>query len=109
MENNIYHRAKISVAFLDVFIFVGLLAILIATVYLSQTGGFDIRFDTGGGSEIATQRLRYGESVIEPEVPIKEGYDFLGWYADKALTKKVEISDMTATESITLYASWKEK
>ena len=109
MEKNVYSRAKISIALLDAVIFVGLVAIVLVTVYLSVTGGFDIRFDTRGGSKVETQRLRYGETVSEPITPIREGYVFLGWYADEELTKKVDVENMIVTESATLYASWSEK
>ena len=109
MEKNIYSRAKISIRALEVFIVLGLAALVMSIVYLSATGGFDIRFDTRGGSEIEAQRLRYGESVTEPPEPTREGYVFLGWYADEGLTKKVDVASMTATMSTTLYASWGEK
>ena len=109
MEKNIYSRAKISVGVLDVVIFFGIVVLVVVTVYLSVTGGFNISFDTRGGSEVATQRLRYGESVAEPPTPTKEGYVFLGWYADEGLTREVDVSNMTVTESATLYASWGEE
>ena len=109
MEKNVYSRAKISVKALEVFIFLGIVALVVVTVYLSVNGGFNISFDTRGGSEVATQRLRYGESVAEPPAPTREGYVFLGWYADEGLTRKVDVAGMTATESLTLYASWGEK
>ena len=106
MEKNIYSRAKVSVKLLDAVIILGLVALVAVTVCLSVTGGFDISFDTRGGSEVESQRLRYGERVSEPEVPSREGYVFLGWYADEELTRRVDVSKMTATESTTLYASW---
>ncbi len=106
MEKNIYSRAKISARALEVFIFFGLLSILLVTVYLSVTGGFNVYFDTRGGSEVASQRLRYGERLCEPLVPTREGYVFLGWYADEGLTQRVEPTQMTVTESTTVYAAW---
>ena len=109
MEKNIYERAKISIKALEIFIILGLVALVVSIVYLSATGGFDINFDTRGGSEVATQRLRYGESIAEPPVPTREGYVFLGWYADEGLTMRVDIDSMIATRSTTLYASWREK
>ena len=109
MEKNIYSSAKVSVRALEFVIALGILAMALVIVYLSATGGFDIKFDTDGGSAVATQRLRYGESVVEPSAPTKEGYLFLGWYADEELTKQVDVSNMTVTESTTLYASWVEK
>ena len=109
MEKNIYSRAKVSVRALEFVIFLGIVAMALIIVYLSATGGFDIEFDTAGGSVVATQRLRYGESVIEPIAPTKEGYVFVGWYADEGLTQAVDVANMTVTESTTLYALWEEK
>ena len=106
MKKNIYSGAKVSVRFLDVFIIVGLFAIAIAIIYLSATGGFDISFDSLGGSEVSTQSLRYGETIEEPSPPTREGYTFIGWYEDKNFTKAVDFSSAVATGSITVYAAW---
>ena len=106
MENNIYKRAKISIRALEIFIFLGLVALALVIVYLSATGGFNVSFDTRGGSEVEAQRLRYGDSVTEPPIPTKEGYVFLGWYADEGLARAVDLENMTVTESTTLYAAW---
>ncbi len=108
MEKNIYSRARVSVRVLDVFIVMGILAIALSIVYLSVTGGFDVSFDTLGGSEVATERLRYGEAIEEPPAPTREGYAFLGWYEDKNFTRKVDFSTAVATSSRTLYACWEE-
>ena len=106
MKNNIYSTAKISVGFLDIFIIVGIFALALVIVYLSVTGGFDIRFDSLGGSEVSTQNLRYGETIEEPSPPTREGYTFIGWYEDKNFTKAVDFSSAVATGSITVYAAW---
>ena len=108
MEKNIYSRAKVSVRILDIFIILGLLALAAVIIFLSVNGGFDIKFDSGGGSDVAPQRLRYGEAIAEPEVPVRENYTFVGWYADKGLTDKVDLSSMIATQSVTFYAAWEE-
>ena len=108
MEKNIYSRARVSVRVLDVFIFMCLLALALSIVYLSITGGFDISFDTLGGSEVASLRLRYGEQIKEPSQPTREGYHFLGWYEDEALTKKVDFSSAVVSSSTTFYACWQE-
>lgn len=108
MKKNIYSGTKVSVRFLDVFIIVGLFALALAIVYLSVTGGFDISFDSLGGSEVAPQRLRYGETIEEPTPPTREGYVFLGWYEDKNFTKEVDFSSAVATSSRTVYACWEE-
>ena len=108
MEKNIYSRAKVSVRILDIFIILGLLALAAAIIFLSVNGGFDIRFDSGGGSDVAPQRLRYGEAIAEPQAPLRENYTFVGWYADRALTEKVDFSSASATQSVTFYAAWEE-
>ena len=108
MEKNIYSRAKVSVRILDFFIILGFLALAAAIIFLSVNGGFDIKFDSGGGSDVAPQRLRYGEAISEPEAPFRENYTFVGWYADRALTDKVDFSSANATQSVTFYAAWEE-
>ena len=91
---------------LDVLIAVGLLSILLVTVYLSVTGGFDVSFESGGGTAVEAQRVRYGDAIIEPEPPRREGYVFAGWYADENFSQKFDFNNATATGSITLYALW---
>ena len=108
MEKNIYSRAKMSVRILDVVIIIGLLTLAVVIVVLSLNGGFDIRFDSGGGSDVAPQRLRYGESIAVPEPPTRQDHTFVGWYADKGLTEKVDISSLTVKQSVTFYAAWEE-
>ena len=40
--------------------------------------------------------------------PIREGYDFEGWYSDVALTKKLLNVETIECKDIVLYASWKK-
>lgn len=51
----------------------------------------------------------YGAKVYAPDVA-REGYDFLGWYADEALTQKVEFGSENAptapAETVSYYAKW---
>ena len=108
MAKNIYSKAKIGIGLLDAFIIVGLFALALLSVYLSATGGFNISFDALGGSEVNSQKLRYGEAIVEPRPPTREGYAFVGWYEDKSLTKEADFSSLVATSSITFYACWEE-
>lgn len=64
-----------------------------------------LTFNTNGGSAI--------KSVTEPEntvidltnyVPTKEGFKFAGWYADAALTQKME--KVILGKDTTVYAKW---
>ena len=74
---------------------------------------FTVTFNTDSGifTEDTNQNVNYGEKVIEPKDPIRNGYDFLGWYesTDNGITLS-ELSysfDTVVTENIELYAKWK--
>ena len=88
------------------------------TVYKRSSGGsgggggtstvYTVKFDTDGGSEIASQTVKANETASEPETPEKEGYKFDGWYTDKELITAYDFS-AKITKSFTLYAKWTEK
>lgn len=64
-----------------------------------------VAFDSDGGTEIATQIIQEYERAIEPPIPIKEGYNFTGWYMDGMLFD----FNMGITSDITLIAGWTER
>ncbi len=70
-----------------------------------------VRFDTRGGSEISPQYVFPGEKATRPEDPTKGGGvwqgggDFIGWYADEALTQAFNFNN-PITEDTTVYAKW---
>ena len=59
---------------------------------------YSITFDTKGGSEITAITQDYNTSVIAPNAPTKEGYEFVGW--DK------EVPETMPGENIVLNALW---
>lgn len=61
-----------------------------------------------GASAIAPQVVCTGETFYKPSNPKKEGYKFVGWYADEALTVEYNFKQL-ATSDITLYAKWEAK
>ena len=67
-----------------------------------------VTFNTMGGSNIDSIRVKRNTVIQKPSDPIKDGYDFEGWYSDKNLTDKFDF-DTKITKSITLYANWTEK
>ena len=69
---------------------------------------YTVSFDTNGGSELSNQTVAQNSAIQEPEAPVKEGFDFAGWYTDKELKEKYDFS-AKVTENITLYAAWTEK
>lgn len=75
----IYGSKDVPIRLLDGLIAAIIAAIVVLTVIFSVKGGYTITFETDGGTEVASQKLRYGELVTEPETPKKPGYELLGW------------------------------
>ncbi len=79
-----------------------------------STGGgggvtrYTVTFDTNGGSNITKQTVNRNAVIKEPEVPVKENYDFVGWFTDKEFANEFDFATKI-TKNITLYANWKER
>lgn len=71
----------------------------------SSATEFVVKFETNGGSSIASVIVKKDELLKTPEVPTKKGFYFDGWYTDKELTEKYDFST-PVTKSFTLYAKW---
>lgn len=41
---------------------------------------FVVSFETANGTEISSQTIKSGKKAKEPTKPVKEGYEFIGWY-----------------------------
>lgn len=68
---------------------------------------WDLKFDTNGGSKINTvTEWEYSTIDLDEYVPEKEGYKFVGWYADEDLTKKID--EVYLTQDTTVYAKWEK-
>ena len=67
--------------------------------------GHWITFDSKGGSNVAPQFVRSGDSCAAPSAPTKPGYDFVGWYTDEETNNEFEFGN-TLSDSPTLYAKW---
>ena len=81
------------------------------TVEKKSSGGsvffWDLKFDTNGGSKIDTvTEWEYSTIDLDEYVPEKEGYKFVGWYADEDLTKKID--EVYLLEDTTVYAKWEK-
>ena len=68
---------------------------------------YDVTFDTAGGSAVESQSVEYNSAAASPEVPVKTGYTFAGWYRDAECTVAYDFTT-PVTENITLYAKWNE-
>jgi uncharacterized repeat protein (TIGR02543 family) len=76
------------------------------TLYAKWTiNQYTITFETNGGSSIANITGNYGDSIIKPDDPTREGYTFAGWYSDEALINAYSFTTMPS-QATTLYAKW---
>lgn len=66
-----------------------------------------ISFDTLGGSIISGQKVEEGTKLQKPENPIKEGYEFIGWYKSLSYNEN-DLYDFnqTVNSNFTLYAKY---
>ena len=55
----------------------------------------------------ASVRVEKGNAVSEPAAPVKDGFEFEGWYKDSALTIPYDFSEKVSG-NLTLYAKWSE-
>ena len=66
---------------------------------------YTVTFDTDEGSAIDPVNVYEGETVAKPKDPVKEGFEFAGWYKDSEHTEEFDF-DTPITGNITLYAKW---
>lgn len=77
------------------------------TLYAQWTiNKYTVSFDSNGGSSVVSITQDYKSTIIAPENPTKDGYQFDGWYKDSGLTTKYFPTNMPSS-NITLYAKWK--
>jgi uncharacterized repeat protein (TIGR02543 family) len=79
----------------------------ITTIYVIYTvNEHTLYFHSNGGSEIPPMVFRYTQAVQPNKyIPTKEGYTFVGWYGDEALTKPISIF-FAEDYDVHLYAKW---
>ena len=68
---------------------------------------YTITYETNGGSSIASSNVVERSALTPPQTPTKEGYTFVGWFYDEALTEAVDWNRTMPSMNFTLYAKWK--
>lgn len=68
-----------------------------------ETAPCTVQFDTRGGSEIASQTVERNEKAVKPEDPVRDGYEFAGWFDGDGVRWSF---DREITQDTTLYAWW---
>lgn len=79
--------------------------ITLVAVYQKKGNEYVVIFDTDGGNKIEKQTIKENDIVSEPEVPVKEGYEFNEWQLNG---KKYDFSTKV-TSNITLKAIYDKK
>ena len=79
------------------------------TLYAKWGVARSVRFDDGvEGNEDVVSTVADGEPVAKPDDPVREGYDFAGWYTDEACTVAYDFAAPVEGD-MTLYAKWDQK
>ena len=74
----------------------------------TAVANYTLTFEVNGGSEVQKVTKSRGTTIdLAGYKPTKEGYEFAGWYSDKALTE--EVTSVKLTKSTTVYAKWTKK
>lgn len=73
-----------------------------------STTYYTLTFETNGGDSMQAIRAARGKTLdLSAYTPMRDGYDFGGWYADKDLTQR--ITEIKLSGSKTVYADWKKR
>ncbi len=67
---------------------------------------YTVSYDEQGGEEVDDVTVVNGKTVSKPTDPEREGYHFLGWYADSEYQTPFMFDTQIVVSDITLYAKW---
>ena len=69
-------------------------------------GQFTVKFNSNGGSAVASQTIVRGGKIIKPQDPVKQDLILGGWYKDTQLNTRWFFDAELVTRDITLNARW---
>jgi uncharacterized repeat protein (TIGR02543 family) len=71
------------------------------------TNQYTITFDSNGGSLVSPITVAYEEYLTEPQAPLRESYNFVGWYLDdESFVNEFDFGNEKIITNLTLYANW---
>lgn len=97
---NIMGKSKLLVCLLIVLTFV-----LALTACEAKTTYYTVTFDSSGGSTVQNRAIEAGNTIIEPDVPTRTGYNFIGWYNGET---KWDFETNIVTSDFKLTAKWEK-
>ncbi len=68
-----------------------------------------VKFETNGGAPIQEIVVDKDTTLEDIPTPVKEGYEFKGWYFDTNFSETFDINTLLEKAPITLYAKWQVK
>lgn len=75
--------------------------------FVAEQVSHTVRFESNGGSEVASITVPDGQRVSEPDEPDRGRYVFCGWYTDGSMNNLYNF-DAPVYNDLTLYAGWRE-
>lgn len=67
---------------------------------------YTLRYESNGGTQYKDERYARNTVVDLKKVPSRDGYTFIGWFADESLSGK--ITEVKMTSDKTVYAGWRQ-
>ena len=104
----LYKGVNVSVKTLNIVIIACVLLIIVLVAMDLRDPGLTVSFDSLGGSDVASQQQMYGELLVLPDPPTREGYAFTGWYRDPTGFEPWNDTTDTIQSDMTLYAGWQK-
>ncbi len=71
----------------------------------TQTTKYSVTFDSRGGSAVAKQTVEEGAYAKNPGAPVRDGFEFLGWYDENGWLFAFDTTGIWANRQ--LHAEWK--
>jgi len=89
----------------SLFILVGMCSIVLSSCGRNREITYTIDFNSNGGTPIASQTVKKGDKIVEPNEPTKKGYNFNYWTYKG---KEWSFIGYTVSENMTLDAYWSD-
>ncbi|WP_244213838.1 InlB B-repeat-containing protein [Paenibacillus barcinonensis] len=78
-------------------------------LYAKWTNSFTFYYNDGDRNVYDVQdEVLHGGTLTMPEPPTRDGYTFVGWYKDTALTKPWQLNEQVSADT-KLYARWEKQ
>ncbi len=68
---------------------------------------YTVSFESNGGTFIESVTREEGQVLTQPEIPLREGYEFKGWYKDSLLNETYDFTT-EVTSDLELYSKWQQ-